>query len=84
MLLIMGKEKGFSMSSVKTSDMRRFLERQGYVVQPSHHKHLKLKHDAYADVLLPLKPTGNLSQLAVKQIAAAMGLTPDELVTKAK
>jgi hypothetical protein len=31
-------------------------------------------------VLLPLKPSGNLSQPALKQIAAAMGLSPDELV----
>jgi predicted RNA binding protein YcfA (HicA-like mRNA interferase family) len=84
MLLDMGKEKGFSMSPVKTSDMRRFLERHGYAVQPGHHKHLKLRHDTYAEVLLPLKPSGNLSQVAVKQIAAAMGLTPDELIKQAK
>ena len=79
----MGKEKGFALSPVKTSQMRRFLEHQGYAVQPGRHKHLKLKHATYADVLLPLKPTGNLSQPAVKQIAAAMGLTPDELVHRA-
>jgi predicted RNA binding protein YcfA (HicA-like mRNA interferase family) len=76
----MGKEKGFALSPVKTSQMRRFLERQGYTVQPGHHKHLKLQHETYGDVRLPLKPSGNLSQPAVKQIAAAMGLTPDELV----
>jgi predicted RNA binding protein YcfA (HicA-like mRNA interferase family) len=80
----MGKEKGFSLSSIKTSEMRRFLERHGYTVQPGHHKHLKLKHETHADVLLPLKPTGNLSQLAVKQIAAAMGLSVEELVKLAK
>jgi predicted RNA binding protein YcfA (HicA-like mRNA interferase family) len=79
----MGKEKGFALSSVKTSQMRRFLERQGYMVQPGHHKHLKLKHETYADVLLPLKPSGNLSQRAVKQISAAMGLTPEELIQRA-
>jgi len=28
----MGKEKGFALSPVKTSQMRRFLERQGYAV----------------------------------------------------
>jgi predicted RNA binding protein YcfA (HicA-like mRNA interferase family) len=76
----MGKEKGFALSAIKTSDMRRFLERQGYAVQPGQHKHLKLKHETYLDVLLPLKPGGNLSQPAVKQIAAAMGLRADELV----
>jgi len=80
----MGKEKGFSLSPIKTSDMRRFLERRGYDVQPGHHKHLKLKHATYGEVLLPLKPGGNLSQLAVKQIAGAMGLTPDELVKQAR
>ncbi len=80
----MGKEKGFALSAVKTSDMRRFLDRQGYVVQPGQHKHLKLKHATYGDVLLPLKPGGNLSQLAVKQIATAMGLRPDELVAQVK
>lgn len=80
----MGKEKGFALSPVKTSAMRRFLEREGYAVQPGHHKHLKLRHETYAEVLLPLKPSGNLSQLAVKQIAAAMGLTPNELVRLTK
>jgi len=80
----MGKEKGFALSPIKTSEMRRFLERRGYAVQPGHHKHLKLKHETYAEVLLPLKPSGNLSQPAVKQIAAAMGLSPDELVRLAK
>jgi predicted RNA binding protein YcfA (HicA-like mRNA interferase family) len=64
--------------------MRRFLEREGYTVQHGHHKHLKLKHETYDDVLLPLRPSGNLSQVAVKQIAAAMGLSPDELVKRAK
>jgi predicted RNA binding protein YcfA (HicA-like mRNA interferase family) len=76
----MGKEKGFALSPIKTSDMRRFLERQGYVVQPGHHKHLKLKHAVHGEVLLPLKPSGNLSQPAVKQIAAAIGLSPAELL----
>jgi predicted RNA binding protein YcfA (HicA-like mRNA interferase family) len=76
----MGKEKGFSLSPIKTSEMRRFLERRGYVVQPGHHKHLKLKHERYPEVLLPLKPSGSLSQPALKQIAGAMGLKPEELI----
>jgi predicted RNA binding protein YcfA (HicA-like mRNA interferase family) len=80
----MGKEKGFALSPVKTSVMRRFLERSGYVVQPGHHKHLKLRHEQHGEVLLPLKPSGNLSQLALKQIASAMGMSPDELVRQAK
>src|SRR5687767_5971373 len=78
--LHMGKEKGFALSPIKTSQMRRFLERQGYAVEAGQHKHLKLKHETYAPVLLPLKPGGNLSQPALKQIAAAMGLRPEDLV----
>jgi predicted RNA binding protein YcfA (HicA-like mRNA interferase family) len=80
----MGKEKGFALSSIKTSQMRRFLEHHGYAVQPGHHKHLKLKHEIYSEVLLPLNPSDNLSHPALKQIAAAMGLTPDELTRRAK
>ncbi|MBM2809248.1 MAG: hypothetical protein HW416_7 [Chloroflexi bacterium] len=76
----MGKSKGFALSSIKTSEMRRFLQRQGYAVQAGHHKHLKLKHEVFGEVLLPLNPSGNLSHPALKQIAAAMGMAPDELV----
>ena len=60
--------------------MRRYLERHGYVVEPGQHKHLKLKHDRLGAVLLPLRPGANLSHPAVKQIASAMGLTPEELI----
>jgi predicted RNA binding protein YcfA (HicA-like mRNA interferase family) len=74
-----GKEKGFSLSSIKTRDMRRFLERQGYAVEPGQHKHLKLKHPQHGDVLLPLRPGDQLSHVAVKQIAAAIGMTPAQL-----
>lgn len=59
--------------------MRRFLERHGYEVEPGQHKHLKLRHQNRAEVLLPLRPNDNLSYPAVKQIAAALGLTPEEL-----
>ena len=75
----MGKEKGFALSSIRTREMRRFLERHGYQVQPGQHKHLKLRHEQFAEVLLPLRPSDNLSHVAVKQIAAAMGLTPEQL-----
>ena len=64
--------------------MRHFLERHGYRVQPGQHKHLKLKHDTYGEVLLPLRPSDNLSHVAVKQIAAAMGLEPEELLKQAR
>ncbi|MEK7216625.1 MAG: hypothetical protein AAB289_13625 [Chloroflexota bacterium] len=76
----MGKEKGFALSSIRTRDMRRFLEHQGYWVEPGQHKHLKLRHERLGEVLLPLRPGDNLSFVAVKQIAAAMQMTPDQLV----
>jgi predicted RNA binding protein YcfA (HicA-like mRNA interferase family) len=79
-----GKEKGFALSPVRARDMRRFLERKGYIVVPGQHKHLKLKHDSYGDVLLPLRPSDNLSYVAVKQIAAAVGMQPEELIREAK
>ena len=80
----MGKEKGFALSSIRVRQMRRFLERNGYQVVPGQHKHLKLRHEAHGDVLLPLRPTDNLSYVAVKQIAAALGMQPDELVRRAR
>lgn len=75
----MGKEKGFALTSIRAREMRRFLERHGYVVQPGLHKHLKLTHEHLPTVFLPLRPGDNLSYPAVKQIAAAMGLTPEQL-----
>ena len=80
----MGKEKGFALSSIRARDMRRFLEHHGYRVVPGQHKHLKLKHEQHAEVLLPLRPGDNLSHLAVKQIAAAMGLAPDDLLRQVR
>ena len=64
--------------------MRRFLERNGYEVVPGQHKHLKLKHQDKADVLLPLRPSDNLSYVALKQIAAALGTDPDSLVSQVR
>ena len=64
--------------------MRRFLERNGYAVLPGQHKHLKLRHASLGDVLLPLRPGDNLSYVAVKQIAAALGVQPEELVQRVK
>ena len=75
----MGKEKGFALSSIRAREMRRFLERHGYQVEPGQHKHLKFRHEQFAEVMLPLRPSDNLSYPAVKQIAAAMGLTPEQL-----
>ena len=80
----MGKEKGFALSPVRTREMRRFLERNGYEVVHGQHKHLKLRHPTHADVLLPLRPGDNLSHVAIKQIAAALGLTPEEVVRQAR
>ena len=80
----MGKEKGFALSPIRAREMRRFLERQGYAVVPGQHKHLKLRHATYAEVLLPLRPSDNLSHVAVKQIARAMAIEPDELLRLAR
>ena len=80
----MGKEKGFALSPIRARDMRRFLEHHGYRTVPGQHKHLKLVHDSYPEVLLPLRPGDNLSHPALKQIAAAMGTTPDDLLHQVK
>ena len=80
----MGKEKGFALSPIRAREMRRFLERNGYAVVPGQHKHLKLRHASHGDVLLPLRPGDNLSYVAVKQIAAALGIEPEELVQRVK
>jgi hypothetical protein len=76
----MGKAKGFALTSLRTNEMRRFLERQGYRVEPGPHKHLKCHHERWGNVLLPLRPSDALSYVAVKQIAVAMGLTPAALI----
>ena len=80
----MGKEKGFALTSIKTRDMRRFLEHHGYQLQPGQHKHLKLRHARLGDVLLPLRPNESLSHVAVKQIAHALGIEVAELLTLVK
>ena len=80
----MGKEKGFSLTSIRARDMRRFLERRGYRVVPGQHKHLKLRHESTGEVLLPLRPGDSLSHPAVKQIAGALGLDVDELIRQVR
>jgi predicted RNA binding protein YcfA (HicA-like mRNA interferase family) len=80
----MGKEKGFALSPIRAREMRRFLERNGYAVLPGQHKHLKLRHASQGDVLLPLRPGDNLSYVAVKHIAAALGMQPEELAQRVK
>jgi predicted RNA binding protein YcfA (HicA-like mRNA interferase family) len=77
----MSKATGFALSALRTKDVRRFLERQGYRVEPGQHKHLKLRHDRFGTVLLPLRPGDQLSFVAVKQIAGALGMTPEQLTT---
>ena len=80
----MGKEKGFALSPIRAREMRRFLERNGYAALPGQHKHLKLRHASHGDVLLPLRPGDNLSYVAVKQIAAALGMQTEELAQRVK
>ena len=80
----MGKEKGFALTSIRARAMRRYLERHGYHVEAGQHKHLKLKHAVHGEVLLPLNPSDNLSHVAVKQIAGAIGIEPAELLKQVK
>ena len=81
----MGKEKGFAMTSLKTREVRHWLEKRGYVVQPGQHKHLKLLHPERPMVLLPLQPSMAVSLSAAKQIAHALGYaTVPELVRAVK
>ena len=75
----MGKEKGFALTSIKARDMRRFLEHHGYVVEPGQHKHLKLRHEHRPEVMLPLRPNESLAHPALKQIATALDMTPEQL-----
>ncbi len=77
----MGKATGFALSALRTKDVCRFLERQGYRVEPGQHKHLKLRHNRFGTVLLPLRPGDQLSFVAVKHIATALGMAPEELTT---
>lgn len=73
------------MTSLKTREVRRWLERRGYAVEPGQHKHLKLLHPERPMVLLPLQPSMALSLLAAKQIAHALGYaTVPELVRAVK
>jgi predicted RNA binding protein YcfA (HicA-like mRNA interferase family) len=76
-----GKATGFALSALRTKEVRRFLERQGYRVEPGQHKHLKLRHERFGTVLLPLRPGDQLSFVAVKQIAGTLGMSPEELTT---
>ena len=81
----MGKEKGFAMTPLKTREVRSWLERRGYAVEPGQHKHLKLVHPARPMVLLPLQPSMAVSLSAAKQIAHALGYaTVPELVRAVK
>lgn len=81
----MGKEKGFAMTSLKAREVRHWLEKQGYAVEPGQHKHLKLRHPERPMVLLPLQPSMAVSLSAAKQIAHALGYsTVPELVAAIK
>ncbi len=51
----------------------------GDQVELGQHMHLKLHHERFSTVLLPLRPGDPLSFVAVKQIAAALAITPEEL-----
>ncbi len=70
----MGKEKGGAMTPLRVRDVRRYLERLGYAVEPGQHRHLKLRCAGRPAVLLPLQPQMGLSLPAARQIAQALGL----------
>ncbi len=75
----MGKEKGCALSRIKVREMRHFLERQGYNVEPGQHKHLRLEHGELSDVRLPLRPGDDLTYIAINQIAGALKVTSEEI-----
>jgi predicted RNA binding protein YcfA (HicA-like mRNA interferase family) len=61
------------MTTLRVREVRAFLEAAGYAVVPGKHKHLKLRHPARPQVLLPLQPQGLLSYRAARQVGTALG-----------
>ena len=61
------------LTSLRVRAVRAFLEVAGYTAVPGKHQHLKLRHPARPQVLLPLQPQAVLSFSAARQIGAALG-----------
>ncbi len=69
----MAKGGAGGLTSLRVREVRAFLEVAGYTAVPGKHKHLKLRHPARPQVLLPLQPQAVLSFSAARQIGAALG-----------
>lgn len=71
---IMGKEKGFALTALKSKEVQHWLLTLGYSLEHGKHRHLSLVHATLPRVLLPIQPSSPLSFPAAKQIAQAVGL----------
>ena len=72
----MAKGGAGGMTPLRVREVRAYLEAAGYEALHGKQKHLKLRHPARPQVLLPLQPQEGLSFSAARQIAAALGF-PD-------
>ena len=69
----MAKGGAGGLTSLRVREVRAFLEAAGYTAVPGKHQHLKLRHPARPQVLLPLQPHAVLALSAARQIGAALG-----------
>ncbi len=69
----MAKGGAGGLTSLRVREVRAFLELAGYTAVPGKHKHLKLRHPARPQVLLPLQPHAALAFSAARQIGVALG-----------
>ncbi len=69
----MAKGGAGGLTPLRVRAVRAFLEAAGYTAVPGKHKHLKFRHPARPQVLLPLQPHAALSFSAARQIGAALG-----------
>ncbi len=69
----MAKGGAGGLTPLRVREVRAFLEAAGYTAVSGKHKHLKLRHPARPQVLLPLQPHALLAFSAARQIGAALG-----------
>ncbi len=69
----MAKGGAGGLTPLRVRAVRAFLEAAGYTAVPGKHKHLKFRHPARPQVLLPPQPHTLLSFSAARQIGAALG-----------
>ncbi len=72
----MAKGGAGGLTPLRVREVRAFLELAGYTAVPGKHQHLKFRHPARPQVLLPLQPHAVLAFSAARQIGAALG-SPD-------